>query len=382
MSSTLRGNGAQCLASTYKDRRVLVTGHTGFKGSWLTTWLLSLGAEVCGYSDKVATTPSLFELSDLAGHIRHEIGDIRDQKRFGQVVASFRPDFIFHLAAQAIVSVSYNDPVETISTNVLGTAVVLQTLRSVEWPCTVVIVTSDKCYENVEWPWGYRENDRLGGKDVYSASKGGAELVAHSFLFSFFSRRDGVVRFATSRAGNVIGGGDWAADRIVADCVRAWLRDDVVEIRSPAATRPWQHVLEPLSGYLLLGSRMSADPSFHGESFNFGPRAEQNSTVVELLRDLAEVWGHADPARSFRVTGNIPFHEAGLLKLNCDKALLMLKWEANLSYGECVSMTGEWYRDVLKHRADALDITKSQIRSYESIAAERGRTWQVGGEVN
>jgi CDP-glucose 4,6-dehydratase len=177
----------------------------------------------------------------------------------------------------------------------------------------------------------------------------------------------------------VIGGGDWAADRIVADCVRAWLNDSVVEIRSPAATRPWQHVLEPLSGYLLLGSRMAQDPALHGESFNFGPRAEQNSTVVELLRDLAGVWGHEDPAHSFRVTGNVPFHEAGLLKLNCDKALLQLKWESNLSYGECVEMTGGWYRDVLKGGSDALAVTTTQIRRYESVGAERGRGWRQGG---
>jgi CDP-glucose 4,6-dehydratase len=354
----------------------LVTGHTGFKGSWLTGWLLRLGAEVCGYSDGVTSQPSLFEMVGLAGRIRHEIGDVRDADRLADVITSFRPDFVFHLAAQAIVSLSYRDPVDTLSTNVLGTACVLQALRKVDWPCAAIIVTSDKCYENVEWPWGYRETDRLGGKDVYSASKGAAELAFHAFLFSFFNRPDGPVRLATARAGNVIGGGDWAADRIVADCIRAWTEGGLVEIRSPSSTRPWQHVLEPLSGYLALGARMVGEPALHGESFNFGPRAEQNNTVVQLLEDLAGVWGFDDPSASFKIVGNIPFHEAGLLKLNCDKALLMLKWEPNLSYDECVRMTGDWYRDVLKEGRDALEVTTEQIRAYEASASERSRVWR------
>lgn len=376
-------SGPAPFGGAYAGKRVLVTGHTGFKGAWLTTWLLSLGAEVCGYSIGVPTTPSLFELGDIASRVRHEIGDIRDGARFGSVVESFRPEFVFHLAAQAIVSLSYRDPLETLSTNVIGTASVLQALRSVDWPCIAVIITSDKCYENVEWPWGYRETDRLGGKDVYSASKGAAEIAFHSFLHSFFAKPDGPVRLTTSRAGNVIGGGDWAADRIVADCIRAWTGQDqgLVQIRSPRATRPWQHVLEPLSGYLLLASRMVGDPGLHGESFNFGPRAEQNSTVVDLLRDLAEIWGHEDPSGSFSIVGDVPFHEAGLLKLNCDKALLALRWEPNLSYRECVEMTAGWYREVLKEGANALEVTTGQIRRYEELAVARGRVWGVAREL-
>ena len=368
---------AEPFKGAYRGRRVLVTGHTGFKGSWLTVWLLALGAEVCGYSDRVPTTPSLFEAAGLARHIRHEIGDVRDPARFAAVLGDFKPDVVFHLAAQAIVSTSYAEPLDTLSTNVMGMAVVLNSLRAFDRPCLGVMITSDKAYHNVEWPWGYRETDRLGGKDIYSGSKGCAELVFTSFLHSFFAKADTPVCLTTARAGNVIGGGDWAADRIVADCIRAWNSGGTVQIRSPKATRPWQHVLEPLSGYLALGSRMAEDRSLHGESFNFGPRGEQNATVLALLEDLARVWGFADPSTSYEVTGDIPFHEAGLLKLNIDKALLMMRWEPTLTYEECVEMTGGWYRDVLKNGRDALELTTGHIERYQGLAVERRRSWTL-----
>ncbi len=371
----ISSNGAALFDGAYRGRRVLVTGHTGFKGSWLTAWLLDLGAEVCGYSDGVPTVPSLFGMAGFEGRIDHQVGDVRDAVRFAEVLQAFRPDFVFHLAAQAIVSTSYRDPLTTISTNVVGTACVLQTLRDVDWSCSAVIITSDKCYENVEWPWGYRETDRLGGRDIYSASKGAAEIIFHAYHWSFFKDASRPVRLATTRAGNVIGGGDWAADRIVADCVRAWLSGGVVEIRSPAATRPWQHVLEPLSGYLTLGARLAQGPALHGESYNFGPRAEQNNRVVDLLVDLARIWGFDDPSQSFCITGDAPFHEAGLLKLSCDKALFDLRWEPNLSYAECVEMTGGWYRDVLKNGASAAEVTTRHVREYEAKAVERSRVW-------
>ena len=360
-------------AGVFSGARVLITGHTGFKGSWLTQWLLGLGAEVAGYSSDVPTTPSLHELSGAQERIAHHRGDIRDVAGFREVVESCKPDFVFHLAAQAIVSTSYADPVETMSTNVVGTASVLDALRRVEHPCVAVIITSDKCYDNVEWPWGYRETDALGGRDVYSGSKGGAELVFRSFWHSFF-RSEHPVRLATTRAGNVIGGGDWAADRIVADCVRAWQAGRKVQIRSPAATRPWQHVLEPLSGYLTLAQAMRGDATLSGESFNFGPRAEQNARVIDLLGDLGRVWGLKE-AESYEITGNVPFHEAGLLKLNCDKALLRLRWQPTLSYDECVSMTGGWYRDVVRDGGDARAATHADIAAYENLAAERRQVW-------
>lgn len=363
-------------SDSYRGKRVLVTGHTGFKGSWLVNWLLDLGAEVCGYSDGIATSPSLFELAGLAGRIDHRIGDVRDRAALAAAVTEFRPDMIFHLAAQAIVSTSYRDPLGTISTNVIGTATVLDVIRDISWPCVGIIITSDKCYENVEWPWGYRETDRLGGRDIYSASKGAAELMFHAYHQSFFAVPSNV-RLATARAGNVIGGGDWAADRIVVDCVKAWQKGQPVEIRSPRATRPWQHVLEPLSGYLALGARMLEGAELHGESFNFGPQAEQNRTVVELLSDLSTHWGPLD-CDAYAITGDIPFHEAGLLKLSCDKALLEMRWQPTLTYAECVSFTGGWYRRVLREGGDVFAITAEQIRHYEELAVERKRVWADG----
>ncbi len=363
------------LNETYRGQRVLVTGHTGFKGSWLTAWLLHLGAEICGFSKDIPTSPSLFELAALSNQMEHRTGDIRDVDTLRDAVQSFRPRFIFHLAAQAIVRTSYTNPLETITSNVVGTANLLEALRGVDWPITVIIITSDKCYDNVEWVWGYRETDRLGGKDIYSSSKAAAEVVFSSYWHSFFGRPESTVRLATTRAGNVIGGGDWAADRIVADCVRAWGRGERVQIRSPSATRPWQHVLEPLSGYLTLGAHMARTGQADGESYNFGPRAEQNHTVVELLGDLGRIWGFERPDEAYEITGNVPFHEAGLLKLSCDKALIELGWEPNLSYDECMNMTGLWYRQVLKDGVAAGELTFEQIKAYERIGAERRRVW-------
>lgn len=359
----------------YRNRRVLITGHTGFKGSWLTTWLLDMGAIVCGLSKDIPTDPSLFALAGLEKEIEHHVGDVRDYERVKEVIQSFRPDFVFHLAAQPIVSRSYKEPLETITTNVVGTSCVLQALSSVDWPCTALIITSDKCYENVEWPWGYRETDHLGGKDIYSGSKGAAEVIFHAYHCSFFQGKDHPVRLASARAGNVIGGGDWAADRIVVDCIRAWMEGRPVQLRSPAATRPWQHVLEPLSGYLTLGLALHNAAPLDGEAFNFGPRSEQNRTVVELLSDLSKIWGFDNVDRAYQVIDNVPFHEAGLLKLNCDKALMHLRWEPNLFYDECVKLTGDWYRAVLREGQDVRALTAGQIRTYQDLAATRARIW-------
>jgi CDP-glucose 4,6-dehydratase len=358
----------------YRDRRVLVTGHTGFKGSWLTAWLLKLGARVTGVSKDVPTQPAMFDELALAGRIRHVQADIRDLGAMRELIASEQPEFVFHLAAQAIVSTSYADPVDTISSNVVGTMNVLEALRTYTQPCVAVMITSDKCYDNVEWVWGYRETDGLGGKDVYSGSKGAAELVIKSYLHSFF-QKEHPVRLAIGRAGNVIGGGDWAKDRIVADCMRAWSEGGSVEIRSPRATRPWQHVLEPLSGYLALAQEVACKSQLHGEAFNFGPRAEQSRAVIDLLHDLSEHWGIADASQAYRVTADIPFHEAGLLKLNCDKALFYLKWEPNLDYAETIRLVGDWYRAFYREKSDMYALTLEQIASYERVGAERKRVW-------
>jgi CDP-glucose 4,6-dehydratase len=364
----------------YRDQPVLVTGHTGFKGGWLSLWLRQLGAEVFGYALPPPTIPSLFDLAQIADVVDHTEGDIRDLAAFRAVLHRARPRFLFHLAAQPIVSRSYDEPIETLSTNVMGTAIILEALRGVDWPCIAVMITSDKAYDNVEWPWGYRETDALGGKDIYSGSKGAAELVIKSYVHCFFQDPRQGVRVVVARAGNVIGGGDWAQDRIVVDCIKAWIAGEVVQLRSPDATRPWQHVLEPLSGYLALGQSLARSEALHGEAFNFGPRAEQSRTVVELLGDLARDFGLKEGQRGFEIVDRKPFHEAGLLKLNCDKALLALRWSPTLAYADVVRMTGQWYREVLREDADARDLTLAQIGLYETEARRRGAAWAVGPE--
>lgn len=373
--SAMESLGVTMFNNIYNGKKVLVTGHTGFKGSWLTTWLLKLGAKVCGISDCIPTQPSMFEELGLEQKIEHHFADVRDFDRVFGIVSQFNPDYVFHLAAQPIVSISYDDPLKTISTNVMGTAVVLEALRQWNKECSVVVVTSDKCYENVEWEWGYKETDHLGGKDVYSGSKGGAEIIFHAYFHSFFVSDNNKVKLATGRAGNVIGGGDWAKDRIVVDCMKSWAEGKTVEIRSPSATRPWQHVLEPLSGYLALGASLNIDKKIHGESFNFGPRSEQNRSVLELLSDLSSQWKFDKVEDAYKVTDNIPFHEAGLLKLNCDKALFHLKWEANLSYSTCVNMVGDWYYKFYKEDKDMYQLTLDQISQYENMALEGNLKW-------
>lgn len=363
-------------SNVYSGKKVLVTGHTGFKGTWLTCWLLEMGAKVVGVSKDIPTTPSMFKELKLDTKITHYIQDVCEKEKLAAIFANEKPDFVFHLAAQAIVSTSYANPIETIQTNVMGTANVLEALRSFTHKCTAIIITSDKCYENVEWCWGYKETDHMGGKDIYSASKGAAELVFHAYQKSFFAHAGSSVRLASARAGNVIGGGDWAQDRIVADCVRSWSEGKVVEIRSPNATRPWQHVLEPLSGYLALGEALSQDEKIHGESFNFGPRSEQNHTVETLLRDLSTFWDFKSPSESYNVVENRPFNEAGLLKLNCDKAVFFLKWQATLNYAKTVKFVSEWYYKFYRAKeTNMYDFTLLQIKQYENYAKEERIKW-------
>lgn len=361
----------------YSNKKVLVTGHTGFKGTWLTTWLLELGATVCGISKDIPTNPSMFTELELENKISHNIADVRDLESIKAIVHDFAPDFIFHLAAQPIVSTSYVDPLDTISSNVMGTANVLDVIRGLEKKCIGIVITSDKCYENVEWVWGYKETDHIGGKDIYSGSKGAAEVIFHAYQQSFFPA-DGLHQVATGRAGNVIGGGDWAKDRIVADCMRAWSEGQQVEIRCPDATRPWQHVLEPLSGYLALGQELFSNRELNGEQFNFGPRAEQNHTVKDLLSDLSISWDFSDDTQGYKITGNIPFHEAGLLKLNCDKALFKLKWEAALEYSQCIKYVSDWYFKFYKNNnGDMFEFTVNQIREYSTMAKHRRIKWSL-----
>ena len=350
----------------YKNKKILITGHTGFKGTWLTTWLLKLGAEVIGVSKDIPTTPSMFEELGLESKIKHYMVDVRDLSKITEIMSLEKPEMVFHLAAQPIVSTSYIDPIETISSNVMGTANVLEALKVSNHKCSAVIITSDKAYDNVEQVWGYKEDDKMGGKDIYSGSKGAAELIIKSYFHSFFKKDNSNVRIAIGRAGNVIGGGDWAKDRIVVDCMVAWSNGDIPEIRSPNATRPWQHVLEPLSGYLSLGASLEASDSLNGEGFNFGPRSEQNRTVKELLEDFSRYW-FDDTKKICNITDNIPFHEAGLLKLNCDKALFYLKWQASLLYKDTIRFTSEWYHAYYVRNSNMYSKTIEQISEYEEI---------------
>lgn len=361
--------------SIYKNKKVLITGNTGFKGSWLTIWLLKLGAKVYGISKDIPTEPSMFKELKLKTKISYFEKDVRDLDSVISTVNEIKPDFIFHLAAQALVSISYSDPTETITTNIIGTTNILEALKQSNHKCVGIFITSDKCYDNVEWEWGYKETDVLGGKDIYSGSKSGAELVFKSYYYSFFNNDESNVRVTTTRAGNVIGGGDWAKDRIVPDCMRAWSKNEIVEIRSPNATRPWQHVLEPLSGYLVLGQKLYMDEKLNGESFNFGPNSSYSHTVEDILRDMCNYWNIKDPSKAYQITDNIKFHEAGLLKLNCDKALFHLKWLPTLSYEHLMRFTGSWYFNFYKNQENMFEFTSNQIDEYEQLASTKEIEW-------
>lgn len=359
--------------AAYSGRKVLVTGHTGFKGSWLCAWLLSLGAEVWGFSNLVPTTPAHFDALGLADRLHDLRGDVADSRQVLEAMQTAQPEIVFHLAAQALVRPAYDDPARTFKTNILGTLNVLEAARHLPGIDALVLITSDKCYRNEEWIWGYRETDRLGGADPYSASKGCAELVAHSYFQSYFQKGPAC---ATTRAGNVIGGGDWAKDRIVPDCARAWSAGIPVELRNPAATRPWQLVLEPLSGYLWLGARLLDEPegAWRGQAYNFGPDANVVATVGEIARMLSRFW----PGFQYRLGAVTPDFrkESGLLKLCCDKALSELEWHATLDLEETLRFTAEWYSRYYAQPCSSMwDFTQGQIAAYANFASLRGLQW-------
>lgn len=344
----------------FKGKRVLVTGHTGFKGSWLTLLLKMLGAEVMGYALPPEYEGGHFERLGLASSIRHVIGDVRDLDSLNAAVRDFQPEFVFHLAAQALVRQSYQDPKATFDTNIIGSVNLLEVVRACNSVRSLLFVTSDKCYENVEWIWGYRETDPLGGHDPYSASKAAAEIVCSSYMRSFFVKRPdfGV---ATARAGNVIGGGDWAADRIVPDCIRALQAGNPIIIRSPRATRPWQHVLEPLSGYLLLAARLYEHGHAYDGAWNFGPHVGDVRTVLDVANTVAAAFegGVVD----VQEPANKP-HEAHLLQLNSDKARQLLGWNTRWDFDQTLAATAGWYRQVLVSGESAFEISRRQISDY------------------
>lgn len=360
----------------YQGKRVFLTGHTGFKGSWLAEWLISLGAEVHGYSLDPKPHEVLFDQLGISNRLASDIrGDLNDLPKLTQAVKAAKPDVVLHLAAQPLVRFSYEIPVETFATNVMGTVHLLESVRrAVEDKCTVVSITTDKCYENREWLHAYREEDAMGGYDPYSASKGAAELVIASYRRSFF-HDSSPIRLASARAGNVIGGGDWALDRIVPDCIRATRKEKAILVRNKIATRPWQHVLEPLSGYLWLAASLAAPeicPDVLASPFNFGPALTSNRTVAQLVAELIKhtggAWEDASDPNAL--------HEASKLNLATDKAFHLLNWQPVWSFEETIRQTANWY---IGENLDAQlgELTREQITTYQTAAANKGIHWAI-----
>ena len=346
------------LKSFWKNKRVLITGHTGFKGSWLSFWLNHLGAEVFGYSLKPKDNQLLFSQLKLENKITHQVGNISDQTLFLDYLLDCEPDFIFHLAAQSLVIKSYEDTPGTWQTNVMGTVNLLESLRKYEGSCNVVIVTSDKVYKNKEWSYGYRENDRLGGLDPYSASKSAVEFVTQSYR-ALFKKQNKPVSLASARAGNVIGGGDWSENRLIPDIIRSLISGISIEVRNPNSIRPWQHVLEPLAGYLCLAKSMSTN-GLYDEAFNFGPELDGNRTVEEVVKSALNFW----PGEYYLNINNSAHYEANLLKLSIDKAQSKLKWYPKWSFDTAIEKTMEWYKST-HEGVSPISVTKSQIELYE-----------------
>ncbi|MEH6360937.1 MAG: CDP-glucose 4,6-dehydratase [Amylibacter sp.] len=343
----------------WKNKRVLLTGHTGFKGSWMSLWLQGMGAEVFGYALKSDTDPALFDQLDLEQKIHHHIGDICDADALAAYVTDIKADFVFHLAAQSLVLRSYRDTLTTWNTNVMGTAHLLEALRKSTHPCTVVVVTTDKVYQNIETDHAYIETDRLGGIDPYSASKAGTELVVDSYR-SLYTQENLPIELASARAGNVIGGGDWCENRLLPDIARALMQDKSVETRNPNAVRPWQHVLEPLSGYMLLAEKMTTDKTL-AAAFNFGPKPCDNRTVEDVIQTALKTW-----AGTYHAQANTDApHEAGLLKLSIDKVRTKLGWQPKWDFETAVANTMTWYKETAAGRAP-LDISLEQIKAYEA----------------
>jgi CDP-glucose 4,6-dehydratase len=369
------------LSRVFAGKVVWLSGHTGFKGSWLAQWLLDLGAEVHGFSLAPKGTPSLFEQLGLAERIDHQIADLRDPAAVRHSILAVSPDFVFHLGAQALVRLSFDEPLATYMTNVVGTIHVLEALRELGKPCPAVFITTDKCFENREWLYGYREEDPLGGYDPYSSSKAAAEIAIASWRRSFF--QDHPVRVASARAGNVIGGGDWAKDRILPDCIRALSRSKPIGVRNKTASRPWQHVLEPLSGYLWLAAVLSQpslrpyDSDLFASAFNFGPRLDSNRTVSEVVTEVLKHW----PGQWEDQSDPNAVHEAKLLNLAIDKAYHLLNWKPVWSFEKAIEATVEWYRTATQpDRASSAgqDLTKTttrQIHAYQADARQSRAVW-------
>lgn len=358
--------------NTYEGKVVLVTGHTGFKGSWLSVWLTMLGAKVVGFALEPYSSRGNYKASHLSEHIYADVkGDIRNYDELGKVIEEYQPETVFHLAAQALVRTAYDNPKYTYETNLMGSLNVLEATRQFDCIKTVVMITSDKCYENVEQIWGYKETDRMGGYDPYSSSKGCAELMISSYRNSYFNPNDYERHgkaVASVRAGNVIGGGDWSDNRLVPDCISAIENGVDIEIRSPQATRPWEHVLEPLSGYLRVGQKLMEDPVGYAQAFNFGPKIECNKTVWDVVSYLVEYYGQGNVVDCSQ--GEM-VHENTLLSLDVTKAYKALGWEAKFSFEEAIEFTVDWYKEALK-RDDMYDYCVQQIEAHMN----KGYSWE------
>ncbi len=351
----------------FKDRRVLVTGHTGFKGSWLALWLHELGANVAGFALPPNTQPNHFDLIRLIELICHIEGDVRNLDAVKEVFSLAQPEIVFHLAAQPLVRSSYEDPKRTFDTNIGGTVNILEAARRCPGIKAVVVITSDKCYENKEWVWGYRETDPIGGHDPYSASKGATEIVCSSYLKSFFQRdaQGPHIGFATARAGNVIGGGDWAKDRIIPDCVRALTNNEPIVVRNPGAVRPWQHVLDPLSGYLLLAKHLTESPERFSGAWNFGPDGNGQIRVIELAERFIKAWGNGNiETPTLQKEGS---REARLLRLCIDKAFQELNWQPTLNREAAINWTVDWYRVWHDKNTDLRGLSANQINRFKQL---------------
>ncbi|NIJ51575.1 CDP-glucose 4,6-dehydratase [Dyadobacter arcticus] len=353
----------QHLTHYYKGKRVFLTGHTGFKGSWLLNWLYLLGADIKGYSLAPLNDFDLFNAIEGDNMCVSVIGNILDREHFLSEILSFEPDYIFHLAAQPLVRLSYEVPSETFSVNAIGTAHLMDAVRLLKQPCNVILITTDKVYENKEWHYPYREIDRLGGYDPYSASKACAEIIISSYRNSFFNSANYSIHrkaIASARAGNVIGGGDWAQDRIIPDIVRALLKNDKIVVRNPYSIRPWQHVLEPLGGYLHLGTKMTENPILYSDSWNFGPLAEDNLTVESLVKISLSIWGNGNYETPVKKE---ELHEAGLLKLDINKAMNILKWKPKYNARGAIEKTLEWYK-IFENGESISSFTQYQISEF------------------
>ena len=356
------------LKKIFKNKKIIITGHTGFKGSWLALTLKYFGARVLGISKDIPTSPSHFLASGVSKGIKSKKINIKNKLKLKNTIKKFKPDFIFHLAAQSLVRTSYKNPEETWETNLIGTINVLDSIRYINKKVVIILITSDKAYKNVEKREGYKETDTIGGDDPYSASKSSAEIAIQSYFNSYFKNKKNIF-LGVARAGNVVGGGDWSKDRLIPDCMRAWSKREKALIRNPKSTRPWQHVLEAVWGYIFFAGKLSLNKKLSGQAFNFGPNTVKNFKVIELIKIIKKYWPNIKYKTPTKKSKN--FHESSLLKLNCNKAKKYLRWKTVLTFSETVKITAEWYRNFYDKKKKINNISIEQIKKYQNLFDRR-----------